>query len=154
MSILLFSFKFSIERAPFTKSSKFPLKRAKRIEKDVILTGLVSETDLINLYSSAEIYVFPSLYEGFGLPPLESMACQTPVAASYISSIPEVCGKGNAVFFNPHDYKDMAIKINALLKDKNLREELIQNGFKWVKNFSWDKMADETLKIYKECLHS
>jgi len=122
------------------------------IEKHVIVTGQVSEKDLINLYNSAAIYVFPSLYEGFGLPPLEAMACGTPVAASTSSSIPEVCGKGNAVYFNPLAFKDMAIKIYALYKDDKLREDVIKNGLNWVKNFSWDNMADETLETYKKIL--
>jgi len=138
---------------PFYLEPKF-LPKELGIEKDVVLTGMIDEKDLVNLYSSAEIYVFPSLYEGFGLPPLEAMACQVPVAASLISSIPEICGKGNAVYFNPNDYKDMAIKIYALYKDKDLQQKIVENGLKWVKNYSWDKTADETLKIYKECLSS
>jgi len=137
---------------PFYLEPKY-LPKELGVEKDVILPGLVSEIDLINLYNAAEIYVFPSLYEGFGLPPLEAMACETPVAASNISSIPEVCGKGNAVYFNPHDYKDMAIKIYALYKDKNLQQKLIENGRERVKNFSWDRMAEETLELYKLCLY-
>jgi len=137
---------------PFYPEPKF-LPEELGIEKDVILPGLVSETDLINLYNAAEIYVFPSLYEGFGLPPLEAMACGTPVAASYLSSIPEVCGKGNAVYFDPNDYRDMAIKIYALYKNKNLQQKLIENGLNRVKDFSWDRMAKETLELYKLCLY-
>jgi len=137
---------------PFYLEPKF-LPEELGIEKDVILPGLVSETDLINLYNAAEIYVFPSLYEGFGLPPLEAMACGTPVATSYLSSIPEVCGKGNAVYFDPNDYRDMAIKIYALYKNKNLQQKLIENGLNRVKDFSWDRMAKETLELYKLCLY-
>ncbi|MBN1494969.1 glycosyltransferase family 4 protein [Candidatus Peregrinibacteria bacterium] len=136
---------------PFYPEPKF-LPKELGIDKDVILTGMIEEKDLVNLYNAALIYVFPSLYEGFGLPPLEAMACGVPVAASLISSIPEICGKGNAVYFDPNDYKDMALKIYALYKDTKLQEKIIENGLNWVKNYSWDKTADETLKIYRDCL--
>lgn len=122
------------------------------LENDVVFTGLVSETELISLYNAAEIYVFPSLYEGFGLPPLEAMASATPVAASEISAIPEICGKGNAVFFDPEDYNDMAFKIFALYSDKRLQAKLIEKGLKHVQEFSWDKTVEQTIFLYKKCL--
>ncbi|MEK7127074.1 MAG: glycosyltransferase family 1 protein, partial [Patescibacteria group bacterium] len=78
------------------------------LQDDVIFTGLVDEEELLHLYNAAHIFVFPSLYEGFGLPPLEAMRCGTPVVASNTSSIPEICGKENAVFFNPYNIKDIA----------------------------------------------
>lgn len=124
------------------------------LESDVIFTGLVPEPTLIALYNAALAYVFPSLYEGFGLPPLEAMACGTPVAASDLSSIPEICGKGNAVFFDPRNYHDIAQKVNALLKDTKLQEKLVENGLKRVQDFSWETMARQTLSLYKECLHN
>lgn len=124
------------------------------LENDVKFTGLVSESELVSLYNAAEIYVFPSLYEGFGLPPLEAMGCATPVAASEVSSIPEICGKGNAVFFDPNDYRDMALKIYALYSNNKLREKLVENGLKHVQNFSWDKMAEKTISLYKQCLNN
>jgi glycosyltransferase involved in cell wall biosynthesis len=128
--------------------------KALNLEKNVIFTGLVSESELVSLYNAAEIYVFPSLYEGFGLPPLEAMACGTPVAASDVSSIPEICGKGNAVFFDPQNFEDMALKIYALYSNKNLQRKLIEKGLNHVQEFSWDEMAKKTLSIYKECLNN
>lgn len=120
------------------------LKLTNRIK----FVGLVPEKDLIALYNLAEIYVFPSFYEGFGLPPLESMACGTPVCASNTSCIPEVCGTKNAVFFNPYDTKEMSAKIGELLENKDLQKKLIVNGFKRIQDFSWEKMARETLDLY------
>lgn len=124
------------------------------LENDVIFTDLVPENDLINLYNAASIYVFPSFYEGFGLPPLEAMASGTPVAASDTSSIPEVCGKGNAVFFNPNNYHEIAQNIYALLTNKELQAELIEKGLKRVQDFSWQNMAEQTFDVYKQCLHN
>jgi glycosyltransferase involved in cell wall biosynthesis len=122
------------------------------VENDVIFTGLVDESELIDLYNAAEIYVFPSFYEGFGLPPLEAMACGTPVAASDASSIPEVCGKGNAVFFDPNDFNDMAQNINALYNNRELQEDLVRRGLLRVGEFSWQTMAELTHNLYLECL--
>ena len=123
-------------------------------EKNVLFPGLVSEQELLDLYTAAKIYVFPSLYEGFGLPPLEAMACKTPVAASEVSSIPEVCGKGNAVYFNPEDSQDMAHKIYALYKNESLQKKLVTKGLERVKQFTWSSMANSTLNVYKTCLNN
>lgn len=118
------------------------------LQDSVIFTGLVNEDELIALYNLANIYVFPSLYEGFGLPILEAFACGTPVVASNISSLPEVAGEGNAVFFNPYDPKDMADKIGKVLSDIKLAGDLIRKGSERLKFFSWEKMAEEILKVY------
>jgi len=128
------------------------LPRDLGVEDHVIFTGLVDEDELIDLYNAANIYIFPSFYEGFGLPPLEAMACGTPVAASEASSIPEVCGKGNAVFFDPNDFNDMAQNINALYNDRGLQEELVRKGLVRVGEFSWQTMAELTHNLYIECL--
>lgn len=119
-----------------------------QLENDIIFTGLIDEQDLVPLYNGATVYVFPSLYEGFGLPPLEAMQCGVPVAASKSSSVPEVCGEGNALFFDPEKPADMAEKIFAILSQPTLRQTLISRGLERVKQFSWKKMAEETLEIY------
>lgn len=118
-----------------------------RLQKDVIFPGLVGEKELIKLYNQAGIFVFPSLYEGFGLPPLEAMACGTPVAASNSSSIPEICGKENAIFFDPHKVNDIAEKLDLLYKNKDLQEKLIRNGLAHSAKFSWKKTAKKTWEI-------
>lgn len=120
-----------------------------QMEDEIIFTGMVDEPTLIGLYQRALVYVFPSLYEGFGLSPLEAMQCGTPVAASSSSCIPEICGKDNALFFDPKDPRDMAEKIFQIISEKSLREKLIAKGLKRVKDFSWEKMAEETSGLYE-----
>ena len=120
--------------------------------KRVILAGLVSEQDLVALYNAARFYVLPSLYEGFGLSPLEAMACGTPVAASNTSCIPEVCGEKNALFFDPYKVEDMARVLSSLWEDSDLRGTLRERGLQRVRDFSWDQMAEETFQFYKKWL--
>jgi len=117
----------------------------------VKLVGLVNQKDLVGLYNTASAYAFPSFYEGFGLPPLEAMACGTPVSASHVSAIPEVCGDA-VQYFDPKNSDDMAEKISKLLMDKNMQENLITKGKERIKLFSWDKSAEQTLKIYQSTL--
>jgi len=136
---------------PFYPEVKETIKNLNE-NKNIIRPGLVSENELLDLYTSAEIYVFPSLYEGFGLPPLEAMSCETPVAASNVSSIPEVCGKGNVVFFNPTKVEDMAQNIYALLKNDSLQIRLVENGLKRAKKFTWKQTAQSTYNLYRSCL--
>lgn len=133
---------------PVYESEITKLIKEFNLQKEVILTGMVDEEDLVPLYNGALVYVFPSLYEGFGLSPLEAMQCGIPVAASNTSCIPEVCGKGNALYFDPRKPKDIAEKIHQLIVDSTLREKLIHNGLQHVKKFSWEEMAKETLKLY------
>lgn len=117
-----------------------------QLEKDVILTGSVSNEELSHLYNAAFIFTFPSLYEGFGLPPLESMKCGTPVVASFASSLPEVL-KENAVYFDPYDPKDMAEKIQELASDAKRQSDFIAKGFAHANSFSWDRMAKKSFDI-------
>ncbi len=124
------------------------------LEGDIIFTDMVPEEDLSALYSAAKVYVFPSLYEGFGLPPLEAMACGTPVAASKAACIPEVCGEENAVFFDPYDPTDMSNAIMKIWVNEQLKDELIAKGHARVKEFSWRKMAREILGMYQPIVSS
>jgi glycosyltransferase involved in cell wall biosynthesis len=116
---------------------------------EVRFTGLVPDEDLVLLYNAASVYVLPSLYEGFGLPVLESFACGVPVCAARSSSLPEICGNA-AELFDPKDPADIAAKVNLVYKDAAKREELIVRGRARVKEFSWEKMAKETLAIYNK----
>ncbi len=118
-----------------------------QLEEDVIFTGIVSEEELIHLYNAASIFVFPSLYEGFGLPVLEAMSCGTPVAAANTSSIPEVCGKDNAVLFNPKNSQEIAESITMLYKNVEMQVALIERGIRRSSEFSWRKAAEEMFKI-------
>jgi glycosyltransferase involved in cell wall biosynthesis len=137
---------------PFYPEVKDTIK-ALKLEDGVVLTGLVPEDDLIALYNAATVYVMPSFYEGFGLPPLEAMACGTPVASSNTSSLPEICGDGNAEFFDPKDVDDMAKTINKIWNDEDLQASLIEKGKEHVAFFSWKTMAEHTFELYNKALH-
>lgn len=117
----------------------------------VIFPGYVPDAQLEVLYQEARLYIFPSLYEGFGLPPLEAMARSCPVLSSNRSSLPEVL-EDAALYFNPEDADDALAKINLLLGDENLRRELVAKGLGQAKKYNWWECAHETLMIYKKVL--
>lgn len=120
---------------------------------DVVFTDFVSEAELKWLYEHCAAYIFPSLSEGFGLPGLEAMVHEAPVVSSNATCLPEVYSDA-AAYFDPLDVSDMANKIEQVIADNNLRQKLIENGTKRVKQFSWAKMAQQTLEIYKNYLNS
>lgn len=124
------------------------------LEHHVIYTGMVPEKELVALYQTATAYVFPSLYEGFGLPPLEAMRCGTPVVASKVSCIPEICGEASAIYFDPYDPEDICNSIRKVLLDESLQKELRECGLKHSLKFSWEKMAQKTLEIYNDILET
>jgi glycosyltransferase involved in cell wall biosynthesis len=111
----------------------------------VLLTGYVPDVDLAPLLSGALAFVFPSLYEGFGLPVLEAMACGTPVVCSNTSSLPEVAGDA-ALLVNPHDTEALAAALARIVTDDGLRRELVERGFQQVRHFSWQRCAREALE--------
>lgn len=117
--------------------------------KDVIFTGYVTRQDLAALYSGALCLVFPSLYEGFGLPILEAMVCNCPVLTSNVSSMPEVAGQAG-LLVDPLDIEEIAGGLGEMVNNKNLRQDLVKKGFVQVKKFSWEKTARETLKVYQQ----
>lgn len=119
--------------------------------KSIIVPGFIEDSQLKWLYENAECYVLPSLSEGFGLPGLEAMAHGCPVVSSNATCLPEVYGDG-AHYFDPNSVDDMSTKINEVLSSKELRSQLINNGKKQLKKYSWEKMAKETLAIYKKVL--
>ncbi len=118
--------------------------------KRVVFTDFVPDEDLGMLYREALLYVFPSLYEGFGLPPLEAMSRSVPVASSNASCIPEILGEA-AVYFDPTAMAQMAEVIERAVTDIELRKNLMAAGEKQIKKYSWKKMAKETLEIYSSC---
>lgn len=119
------------------------------LEKRVIFTGFVPEDDLIALYNAAELFVFPSLYEGFGLPPLEAMACGTAVISSNASSLPEVVGDA-AIQVNPHSPEELGQAILHVLSNPELRQQMEDKGLIRAKLFSWEETARQTLQVYEE----
>lgn len=115
----------------------------------VVAIGGVADVDLPVLYSAASLFVFPSLYEGFGLPVLEAMACGVPVVCSNVSSLPEIAGNA-AVLVNPLDQKAMTDLISGVLADGKLRQELRAKGLVQAAKFSWERAAIETTLVYRE----
>jgi len=120
--------------------------------RDIIFTGFVEEIDKPALYNLAELFVYPSFFEGFGFPPLEAMACGLPTIVSHTSSLPEVVGQG-ALTIDPYNIDELAWAMEIALTDNNLREQLIKKGVKQAKKFSWSKCARETLNILYENRH-
>ena len=116
-----------------------------------MLTGYVADADLAHFYSAAHAFVFPSLYEGFGIPPLEAMAVGTPVISSNASVMPEVLGDA-ALYFDPYNIEDMADKMYQLTDSYHLRQQLKAKGLAQVKKYSFAKMAKATLEVYKRVL--
>jgi glycosyltransferase involved in cell wall biosynthesis len=133
--------------------SKYPSLRhaviQSRVEDVVRFLGFVPIDTLRIFYQAAAAFVFPSLYEGFGLPPLEAMACGTPVVASRVSALAEVVGDAASIV-NPENVFDIARGIKELLLDRELRGTLIRRGFAQVKRFSWEKSAAQVLATYEE----
>jgi glycosyltransferase involved in cell wall biosynthesis len=119
------------------------------VQNDVRFLGFVPIEVLRIFYDAAKVFVFPSLYEGFGLPPLEAMAHGTPVLTSNSSSIPEVVGNA-AVLVNPENVFEMMRALQRVLLDQPLREKMRQRGYEQVKKFSWDRSAAEVLAAYHE----
>lgn len=124
-----------------------------KIESNVIFTGYVPEEHLPAFYNSCDTFVYPSFYEGFGLPPLEAMNCGTPVIASNLTSIPEVVGDGG-ILINPYDISEISSAIGNLLCNKKLREELSYKALKRASEFSWQNTAINTLKVYESVYNS
>jgi glycosyltransferase involved in cell wall biosynthesis len=123
------------------------------LQDRVVFTGFVSDRELAGLYKNSKLYIFPSLSEGFGLPPLEAMAHGLPVASSNATCLPEVLGDA-AVYFDPRSDAEMADAMLSVLSDEKLSNDLIKKGLKQVKKYSWKQTAKETLKIYEKAMQN
>jgi glycosyltransferase involved in cell wall biosynthesis len=119
------------------------------ITQDVIFVDHTPEIDLARYYSSAALLAYPSLYEGFGLPPLEAMACGCPVVTSNTSSLPEVVGDAG-IMVNPYDTDSLAEAMRRVLTNQKLRENMIRKGLEQSKKFSWEETARQTLEVYNK----
>lgn len=115
----------------------------------VIIAGYLDNKDMAAMYSGATAFVFPSLYEGFGLPVLEAMAYRTPVLTSNVSSLPEVAGDA-ALMANPESIDDIAAGIEMLTSDSDLRQTLIEKGLARIRQFTWQNTASQVLRIYRD----
>lgn len=121
--------------------------------RDVIFTGYAPDEDLPALYRQARLLVYPSIFEGFGLPPVEAMACGTPVVASNAGSLPEICGDA-ARLVDPLDEESIAAGIHDLLTDEGLRQRLRAAGIEQVRRYDWRDTALRTLELYQEAYSS
>lgn len=119
------------------------------MEKHIIFAGFIPEEELPIFYNASTAFIYPSLYEGFGLPPLEAMSCGTPVISSNITSIPEVVGD-SGILINPYSLNDLQNSIETLLNDEKLQENLSKKSKKRAKEFSWTKTAELTLNAYEK----
>ena len=117
------------------------------LQDDVIFTGYIPEEELPLWYNASDVLVYPCEYAGFGLPPLEAMACGTPVVTSNTTSLPEVVGDAG-IMIEPHDIDSLAINLYDLLTQDDLRNDLIRKGLKRSQIFNWDRAANETYDIY------
>lgn len=113
--------------------------------------GYLSNKELAHVYNLATLFIYPSLYEGFGIPPLEAMACGTAVIASNVASLPEACGDA-AEYINPNDSNDIAEKIVDLLTNNTKRKALVKKGFEHAKDFSWDKASKAHMKVFQKVM--
>ncbi|VYU19206.1 glycosyltransferase [Clostridium tertium] len=127
----------------------YELSKTLSSKDNIIFTDFISEDLLPTLYNGAEAFVYPSLYEGFGLPPLEAMSCKTAVITSNITSIPEVTGD-SALLINPFDRNELEKTIVSLLNDENLKHQLAEKGYKRSLQFSWKNTAIKTLEAYRK----
>jgi glycosyltransferase involved in cell wall biosynthesis len=139
-------------RLPTRDSDFFPhprrLVEQQCVQDRVVFVGWVEEKDKPALYSGATLFVFPSLYEGFGLPVLEAMSCGTAVVASNSTSLPEITGD-SALLVDPHDTEGLAAAMTLLLEDAAHREELASKGLQRARLFSWDKTVAQTMEAYR-----
>jgi glycosyltransferase involved in cell wall biosynthesis len=117
------------------------------LEEEVVFTGFVDDEDLPHLYRGAQLFVFPSLYEGFGLPILEAMASGVPVVTSNAASMTEVAGEA-AMLVDPHDSQAIAEGMGQVLYEDRLRDVLIQKGLTRARHFTWESVAQKTLELY------
>ncbi len=119
------------------------------LDKNIHFTGYITDDKVPIIYRNAKLFIFPSLYEGFGLPLLEAMACETPVLSSYNASLKEV-GEDAVVYFNPHSPLDLKEKIGKVLANENLQVQLKRKGLEQIKKFSWKKSVDKHIQAIKQ----
>ncbi len=123
------------------------------VQADVILPGYIPHDELSLWYNAADVFVFPSVFEGFGLPVLEAMACGTPAITSNVSSLPEVAGDA-ALTVNPADTRALSEALECTLCDTTLRAQMRERGLRQAQKFNWQRSAQQTIKIYEEVLNS
>ena len=122
------------------------------ISNSVIFTDFIPLNDLPIFYNACEFLVYPSFYEGFGLPPLEAMACGVPVIASNVTSLPEVC-RNSAILIEPNDIDELCYSMERVLTDSFLKLTMIERGLSTSNNYSWKNTALNTIKAYESIIN-
>lgn len=130
---------------------KYSFRQKLSVSGGIHYLGEVDEPTLKSLYGNAACFVMPSFYEGFGLPVLEAMACRTPVIASSAASLPELVGHAGLTF-DPHQIDRLSQLLYNVLSDRTLRQDLVSRGYEQTRRFSWQRTAEETLRVYDEVL--
>ncbi len=126
----------------------FRVWQESKYKDDIQFLGYIDSVDKVYLYNLAALFIFPSFYEGFGFPPLEAMACGTPVVISFASSLPEVAGEA-AIMADPYNITDIANAMEQVLTNQGLQNDLIKKGLAQARRFSWDKTAKEYLEVFR-----
>jgi len=129
------------------------MKLIKQNQDSIEYLGYITDEELAKVYNLASLFVYPSLYEGFGLPVLEAMACGTAVVSSELSSLPEVGGDA-PLYCNPYSIESIKEKIELVLSDTNLQKKMVQRGLEQAKKFSWEKSADEHIRVFQKVIGS
>lgn len=130
----------------------FSEEKFSMLPEDVIFLDYVPDDELFDLYSNADAFVYPALYEGFGIPPIEAMSCGTPVLVSNITSLPEVCGNA-AAYCDPYNVDDIADKLSQLLTDNTFVKTLIKRGLEQAKLYSWNRSAQQLSNIFESIIY-
>jgi glycosyltransferase involved in cell wall biosynthesis len=124
------------------------------LKNKIIITGFIPKNEVVDLLNTAEVFIFPSYFEGFGIPNLEAMACGCPVITSRAFAIPEVVRDAALLLQNKEDANELADKILQIIENKDLKNNLVNKGFERVKSFSWEESAKTVLNIYERCLNN
>ncbi|WP_378180262.1 glycosyltransferase family 4 protein [Aquimarina sp. SS2-1] len=127
----------------------FEFIKEHNLENDIYFTGCIKDQEVPIVYHQATMFIFPSLYEGFGLPILEAMSCAVPVLSSDRTSLPEIGGAAS-LYFDPSNFAELKEKITLLVNDKKLQSEMIKKGIEHVKNFSWEQSIQKHIKILNQ----
>jgi glycosyltransferase involved in cell wall biosynthesis len=123
------------------------ISASEELSTNVLITGFIDEEDIDTVYSMASLFIFPSLYEGFGFPPLEAMLNDCPVIVSTAASLPEICGDA-ALYFDPYSEEDLASQMEKGLTDDAVRAEMISRGREQIKKFTWDQSLERHMEVF------